>query len=71
MSKTTAALHVQPFLVHFFDVHCTTTTGNFLMQLIMEDVNTRGRILDLLFLFEPEYSPLRNESRKNRPLLTI
>ena len=46
MSKTTA-LHVQNycfarasrFLVHFFDVHCTTTTWNLPMRRFMEDVD--------------------------------
>ena len=40
------------FLIHFFDVHCTTTTWNLLICRFMEDVNIRRRIL--LPLFEPE-----------------
>ena len=43
MSKTTR------FLVHFFHVHCTTTTWNLLMRRFMEDVNIRGRIFLSLF----------------------
>ena len=37
------------FLVHFFDVHCTTTTWNLLMQRFMEDVNSRRRNFSLSF----------------------
>ena len=40
------------FLVHFFDVHCTTTTWNLLIWRFMEDVDIRRRIF--LHLFEPE-----------------
>ena len=40
------------FLVHFFDVHCTTTTWNLLIWRFMEDVDIRPRIF--LPLFEPE-----------------
>ena len=36
------------FLVHFFDVHCTTTTWNLLICRFMEDVNIRRR--SFLFL---------------------
>ena len=39
-------------LVHFFDVHCTTTTWNLLIWRFMEDVDIRRRIF--LPLFEPE-----------------
>ena len=37
------------FLIHFFDVHCTTTTWNLLICRFMEDVNIRRRI-SFLFL---------------------
>ena len=37
------------FLVHFFDVHCTTTTGNPLIWLFMEDVDILRRISLHLF----------------------
>ena len=40
------------FLVHFFDVHCTTTTWNLLIWCFMEDVDIRWRIVQPLF--EPE-----------------
>ena len=40
------------FLVHFFDVHSTTTTWNLLICRFMEDVNIRRRIF--LPLFEHE-----------------
>ena len=40
------------FLVHFFDVHCTTTTWNLQIWRFMEDVDIRPRIF--LPLFEPE-----------------
>ena len=40
------------FLVHFFDVHCTTTTWNLLIWRFMGDVDIRRRIF--LPLFEPE-----------------
>ena len=40
------------FLVHFFDVHCTTTTWNLQIWCFMEDVDIRPRIF--LPLFEPE-----------------
>ena len=39
-------------LVHFFDVHCTTTTWNLQIWRFMEDVGIRPRIF--LPLFEPE-----------------
>ena len=39
------------FLVHFFDVHCTTMMWNLLMRQFMEDVNIQRRIF--LSLFEP------------------
>ena len=56
MSKTTA-LHVQNycfarasrFLVHFFDVHCTTTTWNLPMRRFMEDVDILRQIFPSLF----------------------
>ena len=32
------------FLVHFFDVYCTTTTWNPLMQRFVEDVDIRRQI---------------------------
>ena len=31
-------------LVHFFDVHCTTTTWNLPMRRFMEDVDIRGQV---------------------------
>ena len=37
------------FLVHFFDVHCTTTTWNLLIWRFMEDVNILRRISLHLF----------------------
>ena len=37
------------FLVHFFDVHCTTTTWIFLIWRFMEDVDMRRRIFLPLF----------------------
>ena len=40
------------FLVHFFDVHCTTTTWNLLIWRFMEAVDILRRIS--LHLFEPE-----------------
>ena len=40
------------FLVHFFDVHCTTTTWNLLIWRFMEDMDILRRIS--LHLFEPE-----------------
>ena len=40
------------FLVHFFDVHCTTTTWNLLIWRFKEDVDIRRRIF--LPLYEPE-----------------
>ena len=40
------------FLIHFFDVHCTTTTWNLRIWRFMEDVDIRRRIF--LPLFEPE-----------------
>ena len=39
-------------LVHFFEVHCTTTTWNLLIWRFMEDVNILRRIS--LHLFEPK-----------------
>ena len=39
------------FLVHFFDVYCTTTTWNLLIWRFMEDVDILRRIS--LHLFEP------------------
>ena len=54
MIKTTALHHVHhvSIKVHFFDVHCTTTTWNLLIWRFMEDVDIRRRIF--LPLFEPE-----------------
>ena len=43
--------HASRFLVHFFDVHCMTTTWNLQMRRFMEDVDIRQRIF--LSLFEP------------------
>ena len=40
------------FLVHFFDVHCMTTTWNLLIWCFMEDVDIWWRIFQPLF--EPE-----------------
>ena len=40
------------FLVHFFDVHCTTTTWNLLIWRFMEDVDIRRRIFLPLFELE-------------------
>ena len=40
------------FLVHFFDVHCTTTTWNLLIWCYMEDVDIQWRIFQPLF--EPD-----------------
>ena len=40
------------FLVHFFDVHCTTTTWNLPMRRFTEDVDIRQKIF--LCLFEHE-----------------
>ena len=37
------------FLVHFFDVHCTTATWNLLMRRYMEDVDIRRQISLSLF----------------------
>ena len=37
------------FLVHFFDVHCTTTTWNLPMRRFMEDVDIRKQIFRSLF----------------------
>ena len=42
-------------LVHFFDVHCTTTTWNLPMRRFMEDVDKRRQIS--LSLFEHGWSP--------------
>ena len=44
--------HASRFLVHFFDVHCTTTTWNLQILRFMEDVDIRPRMF--LPLFEPE-----------------
>ena len=38
------------FLVHFFDVHCTTTTWNLLIWRSIEDVGIRQQFLPLLIL---------------------
>ena len=43
--EQTTALHAHAFLVHFFDIHCTTTMWNLLMRRFMEDIN-------ILSLFE-------------------
>ena len=40
------------FLVHFFDVHCTTTTWNLLIWRFMDDVGVRRRIFLPLFGLE-------------------
>ena len=47
MSKTTALYVHHAFLVHFFDVHCATTTWNLLMPRFMEGVNIRLIFLSL------------------------
>ena len=41
------------FLVHFFDIHCTSTTWHFLMRRFMGDVNTKRGVF--LSLFELDY----------------
>ena len=38
------------FLVHFVDVHCTTTTWNLQMRRFMEDVNIHNDEFFFLFL---------------------
>ena len=40
------------FLVHFFDVHCTTTTWNLLIWRFMKDMDIRRRIFFPLFELE-------------------
>ena len=52
MIKTTALRVHHDFLVHFFDVHCTTTTWNLLIWRFMEDVDIRQRIFLPLFELE-------------------
>ena len=53
--QNNSSSRVSRFLVHFFDVSCTTTTWNFLICRFMEDVDIRRRIF--LPLFEPEWNP--------------
>ena len=50
--KNNSSARATRFLVHFIDVHCTTTTWNLLIWRFMEDVDIRRRIF--LPLFEPE-----------------
>ena len=44
------------FLVHFFDVHCTTTTWNLLMRRFMEDVNMPRQIFPSLFDLRSQFN---------------
>ena len=50
--QNNSSARVSRFLVHFFDVHCTTKTWNILICRFMENENLRRRIF--LPLFEPE-----------------
>ena len=52
IKKTAQSARASPILLHFFDVHCTTTTWNLLIWRFMEDVDIRRQIF--LYLLEPE-----------------
>ena len=52
IDQNNSSARASRFLVHFFDVHCTTTTWNLLIGRFIEGVNIRRRIS--LPLFEPE-----------------
>ena len=65
MSKTTGSARASCFLVHFFDIHCTTTTLNLLMRRFMEGVDMRLQIF--LFQFEHWIKPLRVQLQEKSP----
>ena len=75
--QTNSSARVSRFLVHFFDVHCTTSTWNHVMRhRLIQDVNIRGRIF--LSFFEPWFqiilawsSPLRRLVLSNRNIEQI
>ena len=48
------------FLVHFFDVHCTTMMQNLPLQRFMEDVDILKQIFPSLF--EHRYKALKNST---------
>ena len=53
--QTNSSAHASRFLVHFFDVHCKTSTWNHVMwRRFIQDVNIRRRIF--LSFFEPWFT---------------